>query len=611
MESGSAATGALAGFIDKGEEAYLNALAELAARSLEVQGALITVLDGEHLWFKARCGIEGEGAPLANSLAERVICLQQTVVIPDLTAEETFPAEVHAYRELGMRFYAGTPIRGPVGLRGTLCLFDSEPRHDWSERRKEVLERIARLVEMHLHFRHALRERAGLQPGQGTRISSIIEEIGRLADDLTYQANHDILTGLLNRRGFEKEVARHVANPYSGSEYSLLYLDLDQFKLVNDVCGHPVGDLLLQRFAAVFQVATPDDALMARLGDDEFAVLIPDEDGLTGEAVAEEVISRCKEVRFMHGARVFGIASSIGVVRPVSTYRTFQALLIAADSACHMAKERGGNRVVAYDPEDPHFQEQQERMESASRVRERLDDGHFALYRQRIAPVDPEDPEVKPYYEVLLRLPMDDGGVAGPGAVIPAAERFGLIAELDQWVLGTVLEALREDDGEERYAINFSGQSLTRPGFGELVLNMIHGSGVDPRRLIVEITETAAIDQLERVIDLIDGLQNLGASVALDDFGSGFSSFGYLRRLHVNCVKIDGQFVRNVHTDPLNQRIVESICGINGELGVYAVAEFVESEAVLPTLKSLGVRYAQGYAVHRPEPWVVGQPKKA
>lgn len=605
------------GYLDLGEETFLNRLTALAAETLNVRVAVITLRDGDQLWFKARHGLEGEGIALQESMSAAVYQQLCSVVVHDIPEHGEYGPGTTVYRELGLRFYAGTPITDRDGVIGSFCVLDPDPRPDWSDRETRVLEQIAELASMHLAFRQTLRERAGLPPGKGTRIGSIIEEIGKLHEDLVFQANHDLLTGVLNRRGFEVEVGRYVGSPYEGGEYSLLYLDLDQFKLVNDVCGHAVGDLLLQRFSAVVQTACPDEAVHARLGDDEFAVLIP-EDGAAGERVAEEIMARARDIRFSYGERRFGSVASIGLVRPVSSYQTFQALLIAADSACHLAKEQGGNRMVVYDPEDLEFQAQFERMESASRVRESLDYGRFQLYRQRIEPVSVTTPVVDaagadrvweagddaPYYEVLLRQIEPDGSITGPGAVIPAAERFGLIAELDEWVLSRVLEAMAADPDGARYAVNLSGQSLNRPGFDQVVLDKVREAGIDPTRLMVEITETAAIAQLDRVTDLIDGLQTLGASVALDDFGSGFSSFGYLKKLHVDCVKIDGQFIRNLDHDALSQRIVESICGVNAELGVYAVAEFVETETVLPLLARLGVRYAQGFALHRPEPWV-------
>jgi diguanylate cyclase (GGDEF)-like protein/PAS domain S-box-containing protein len=427
-----------------------------------------------------------------------------------------------------------------------------------------------------------------------------------LAREMSYQATHDALTGLYNRRAFEERLGQLLTRAkMDRSQHVLLYLDLDQFKIVNDACGHPAGDQLLRQLAAVLQKEVRQKDVLARLGGDELGILLTDCPDTAGEVVANKILRSVSDFRFTWKERLFTISASIGLVPFGSESESAASILSAADAACYTAKDKGRNRVLVYQLNDIELNQRRSQMLWVTRLKQALDDDRFALFSQPIVPIGPGTSFVL-QHEILLRLREEDGALVPPGAFIPAAERYGLMPAIDRWVVRKTLQWLaahRADPGlAESYGINLSGQSLSDAGFLEFVLQEIGRSGIAPGRLSFEVTETAAVAALDSAIQFIQALKDKGCHFMLDDFGSGWSSFAYLKNLPVDFLKIDGSLVRDMAHDALDEAMVRAINEIGHVLGIATIAEFVENEAILEKLKALGVDYAQGYAIGRPAP---------
>jgi diguanylate cyclase (GGDEF)-like protein len=415
-----------------------------------------------------------------------------------------------------------------------------------------------------------------------------------LALELAYQASHDELTGLINRREFEARLAGAAAGE---TPHALMYLDLDRFKVVNDTCGHAAGDALLRELGGSLRAAAPQEATVARLGGDEFGVLLPCADDRVAARAAEALRVAVERLRFRWGERSFRIGVSIGLV-PVARDATVAELLAAADTACYAAKDAGRNRVHAGDSNDAELRRRRDELGWVARLHAALDAGRFALWRQPIRALDGGGE----HHEMLLRMHDEQGRLVLPGEFIPAAERHGLMPELDRWVVEHACAWLARTPEAGMHALNLSGQTLSDLGFHAFVSDALARHDVAPARLCFEITETAAIRQPECALESIQALRAAGCRFALDDFGSGLASFAYLKRLPVDLLKIDGAFVRRIHEDPVDRELVRAANGLAHLMGMRTVAEYAESEAVLAVLRELGVDYAQGYAIGRPEP---------
>lgn len=421
-------------------------------------------------------------------------------------------------------------------------------------------------------------------------------------EELAYQASHDALTGLHNRRAFERQLEEALAALARGGEArALLYIDLDQFKLVNDTCGHSAGDQLLREITAVMRRSCID-GFLARLGGDEFGLLL--EDGLEGaRRRAEKLIDSIHAHVFSYEGRHFQLGASIGVVAISQAGQNIDELLIAADQACYAAKDKGRNRVEVYSSEDGYYQSQRAQFLSVAQIASALREGRLTLHYQRIVPLQPGLGE---HVEILLRLVSDQGRLISPGVFIPAAERFNLMPQVDRWVVDQVCRILGEETSELAadtvFAVNLSGVTLSADDLGEYVADCITRYAVDPARLCFEITETAAIGNLDRALAFIARVRGMGATVALDDFGSGLSSFAYLRQLQVDYLKIDALFVRNLHQDARDYAVVRSIMEVARVHGMKTIAEYVHKPVIADLLREMGVDYAQGYALHEPEP---------
>lgn len=423
----------------------------------------------------------------------------------------------------------------------------------------------------------------------------------KLARQLSHQATHDVLTGLFNRLEFERQLTTALESARTEqAKHALCYLDLDQFKIVNDTCGHVAGDELLRQLAVLLQKTVRSSDVVARLGGDEIGILLKYCELEVARNVAENIRSTIKAFRFAWEDRTFEIGACVGLVAVVPDSRSVTELLSAADMACYAAKEHGRNRVHVFQAEDRELERRRGEMQWVSRITDAIDNDRFCLYYQPIVPLDGPD---QPLYEVLIRMRDEDGTVIPPMAFIPAAERYGLMTAIDRWVVARTFDyasGLQVGRSPFNCTINLSGQSMGDDTFLEYVLNELQRSGAPPEQICFEITETAAVANLARATEFITTLRERGCRFALDDFGSGLSSFGYLKNLTVDFLKMDGCFVRDMISDPVNEAMVKAINQIGHVMGIRTIAEFVESPAILDALRRIGVDYAQGFHVSEP-----------
>ncbi|NWG39034.1 MAG: EAL domain-containing protein [Hydrogenophilaceae bacterium] len=433
------------------------------------------------------------------------------------------------------------------------------------------------------------------------------ERIDQATARLIYQAAHDSLTGLVNRREFELRLDRAVvASQQHGRTHALCYMDLDQFKIVNDTCGHAAGDEMLCQLSLLLKALMRERDTLARLGGDEFAILLENCDLDDALKVAEQCRAAVQRYHFKWENRIFGVGASIGLVMIDRDAGTAANLLSSADAACYVAKDRGRNQIHVYEQKDSDLVRHRNEMLWVSRIHKALDDKRLRLFWQEIRPVSPTAEEAR-HFELLLRMQDEDGKLVLPMAFIPAAERYSLMPQIDSWVLETTLNACgifldQSIRGNCVFAINLSGVSLKSLEFRNHLISLLQSREHLGKHLCFEITETAAIGNLAVVNDFIQNLKQIGCRFALDDFGSGLSSFTYLKNLNVDFLKIDGAFVKNMATDSVDYSMVEAIHRIGQQVGLKTVAEYVESEAVMACLRKIGVDFAQGSYLHRPEP---------
>lgn len=431
-----------------------------------------------------------------------------------------------------------------------------------------------------------------------------VTEQRRLSQEVAFQATHDELTGLGNRRAFEQALSQCFDQVRTEPErrHVVCYLDLDEFKVVNDTCGHTAGDELLRQVAQLFRQELHSQDHLCRIGGDEFGMVLLDLSVEQALRVAERLQHRLSSYRFAWRDQNFGVGVSIGMVALDVGSESVGALLQAADSACYVAKDAGRGRIHVYASDDPALAQRYGVMEWVSRIERALQQDRFVLYAQPIVPIHPQS-AAGLHCEFLLRMHDDAGNVVLPGQFMPAVERYHLAHRVDRWVFNRVLQWMEaHHEVMELGAINLSGQSLGDDMFMTHVLDTLAHTRLPCHKLCFEITETAAIGNLHTAQRFIATLRGLGCKLSLDDFGSGLSSFAYLRTLPVDVLKIDGQFVRDIATDAVSLAMVRSIHEIGCLMGKATVAEFVESPAILALLRGLDVHYAQGYAVGHPMP---------
>lgn len=438
----------------------------------------------------------------------------------------------------------------------------------------------------------------------GVLVFHDVSESRELNRRLSYHASHDILTGLVNRAEFESRLERALKSAKAReASYALCYLDLDQFKIVNDSCGHSAGDALLGQLGALLKAKIRWRDTLARLGGDEFGVLL--ESCSLDEAMktAEVLRSAIAEFKFMWDDRSFRLGVSIGVVPITADNEDVAALLSAADSACAAAKEAGRNRIHSFQENDIDLMRRRREMQWAARINNALEENRFELFRQTIQPLQSDEDGA--HYEILLRMRDESGGIIAPGLFIEAAERYSITPNIDRWVIRNAFRWLvSEADERERLvlcSINLSGQSLGDDKFLPFVIEQFQMSGLDATKICFEITETAAIASYSQANRFINALKELGCKFALDDFGTGLSSFGYLKHFPVDYLKIDGSFVKEILHDPIDREMVRSINEIGHLTGKKTIAEFAENEEIITMLKGMGIDYAQGYGVAEPK----------
>ena len=527
-----------------GRVLYLNPVAETLTGFTQAEGA------GKPIEIVYRIQDQTTGNPLANPVR---LCLAEDTVISGVnlaqlvsTAGRTYAVEETA-----------APIRGRAGKTiGAVLVF-----HDVTEARETSRK-------------------------------------------LAYQATHDTLTGLVNRREFERQVEEVLQDAKAnGTENAFCYTDLDQFKVVNDTCGHIAGDGLLVELATMLRHRVRECDTIGRLGGDEFGILMRNIPLSEARALAEDIRNRVRDYRYLWENQTFEVGISIGVV-PIRPDTPAAADIFSnADIACFVAKDKGRNQIHVSSLDDVEQARRHLEMQWSVRIPSALENDRFVLHFQKISPLDATSDEA-PRCELLVRMLEEDGSLILPGRLIPAAERFRHMPEIDRWVIRNALKLIVQHGkelGMAAYAINLSGQSLGQEELLDFVKREILRSGVKPGLITFEITETSAIRNVSHAARFMTELKKMGCQFALDDFGSGLSSFGYLKMLPVDYLKIDGSFVRNMLHDDHDHSIVVAINQIAKTLKIGCVAEFIEDEATLLALKEIGVDYGQGYFLHRPE----------
>ncbi len=433
-----------------------------------------------------------------------------------------------------------------------------------------------------------------------------ITETYLLAEQLKYQVHHDGLTGLYNRYHFEQQLVMALKEVKDNArEHALFFLDLDQFKLINDTVGHEAGDAAIVYSAELLEQLIPEKATLARTDGDEFAILLCDCDEDEVNQFAQSILNGFNQSQFMWRGIHFNLNCSIGIRKIDSTAESVQKINAQADTACHLAKEEGRNRAHFYNCDDEYFRHRELEMACVCQVYDALANDRLELYAQPILDIAPA-PSDKLHFEILVRLRDDKNELMSPGIFIPAIERYNLAHLVDREVFKQTLawfEArLDVIDKLGRCSINLSGQSMGDKDFIDFLIDLLQNTSVPTEKICIEITETAAVGNMQQASQLFTRLKRLGCKIALDDFGSGLSSFAYLKTLPLDIVKIDGCFVRDMHQNEVDYILVQSIHNLVKQLGKQTVAEFVENEEILSCLVGLGVDYAQGYLISPPQP---------
>jgi diguanylate cyclase (GGDEF)-like protein/PAS domain S-box-containing protein len=433
-----------------------------------------------------------------------------------------------------------------------------------------------------------------------------VTELRGLARQMSYQASHDALTGLINKREFERRLAESIEASRGGTQTHIMcYLDLDRFKAVNDTCGHLAGDNMLREVASLLRDAVRDSDTVARLGGDEFGILLLSCPLQKARQIAGDICRSVNDYRFVWKDRIFSIGVSVGLVEVGRESGEIEDVMSAADSACYVAKQNDGSHVHVYSARDEAVARHSGEIQWLQRLQSALRDGLFELYAQPIVAAR-EGGADGPALEVLLRLRDESGRMAAPGEFMQAAERYRLMSLVDRWVVQTALSALasgviRLPDGKS-VAINLSGQTLGDPSFLEFVVETLDRTGVSPSQVCFEVTENSVIGNLDLAQRFIGVLHGMGCQFALDDFGNDLGAFSNLKNLSMDYIKIDGTFMRDLSHDAVNQAMVAAIVRLARTLNFRLIAEQVEDGASLEMARGMGIDFAQGYVIGRPEP---------
>jgi len=441
----------------------------------------------------------------------------------------------------------------------------------------------------------------------GTVVSFVdITDRKQAEKTIRHMAYHDALTGLVNRNEFEVRMADALKSVQKeGLKHALLYLDLDQFKVVNDSSGHEAGDELLKLLAEIIQKPVPEDGVVARLGGDEFGVILHNCTAEYAEKIANEIIHHIREFRFTWMDKTYSIGASIGIAIMDHESQTTSEVLKTADMACYMSKDLGRNRVHLFALGDAELMKRETEMSLVSHIHDALDNDRFVLFKQLIKPTHDSSKDKK-LYEIFVRMINDDGDIVTASNFVASAEKYNLMPEIDRWVIRKIFsraDKFKNTEEKQLFFINLSGTSLNNESFLAFVEEQFARSDVDPAKICFEVTETAAIANITHAQKFIHAVKKLGCCFALDDFGSGLSSFSYLKELDVDFLKIDGAFTRDILTDQKDLSIVEAITQLGKSMGILTIAEFVENDEIMQKITDIGVGFGQGYGIQPPHPW--------
>lgn len=433
-----------------------------------------------------------------------------------------------------------------------------------------------------------------------------VTEVRTMEKRLSYQASHDALTGLINRREFEVRLKQTIRNAQAEQlNHSICFLDLDKFKIINDTSGHAAGDEFLKQISRTIQSQLRQTDVLARLGGDEFAIILDSCSVYQATNICNQILKTIKETRFNWGKNSFESGASIGIVPINHMTVSVSEVMSSVDAACYEAKDKGRNRIQVFEPDNAEYIKHQAETSWIQKIKTAISENHFELYFQEIQNINSSYPTPKTV-ELLIRL-NDEEEVIYPDSFIPTAERYNLMPVIDEWVISNTFDFIgqyyEKNQEDIRVAINLSGQSLSDDNVLNSITTKLRKNKKLKKELICfEITETAAIANMSKAIEFIANIKQMGCKFSLDDFGSGLSSFSYLKNMPVDNIKIDGIFIREINIDETNRIFVESIHNISKIMGIKTTAEYVENEEILQCIKSIGIDYAQGYHISRPEP---------
>lgn len=445
---------------------------------------------------------------------------------------------------------------------------------------------------------------------------NLLEVMAKKASRIIH-THHDSLTGLVNRGGFESSLLASLASTQSNNvQHVLLHINIDQLHVINDLMGYQEGDVLIRRVAKCLQAVLRDSDVVSRIGGGEFAVLLQNCDARQGYSVAEKIRNSVRELTVVSAQRTLDVSVCIGISQVNKDTDGIVGVMAASEIACKAAKDSGRDRVEIFEEDNTTLVRRSEEIEWIGRVQEALRDDQFVLYCQPVMPI--EKGSRPPHFEVLIRLRDKDGKILLPGDFLPAAERYQLMPMIDRWVIHRSFKVLAErwdsvSAADPVFCINLSGQSFTNPGFQPFVADEIRDSGIPPQNICFEVTETAAISNIDDAVRFMTALKTLGCRFSLDDFGAGLSSFGYLKVLPVDYLKIDGSFVREIVSDEISRSMVEAMCQIGRTMNLATVAEFVGDDETVDALRTIGVDYVQGFHIGKPAEiggvleWLEGQ----
>jgi diguanylate cyclase (GGDEF)-like protein len=558
------------GLLDTPAEERFDAFARLARAVADTPIAVFSMVDAERQWFKAREGLDASQTPRDQAFcAHAILTPHQVLVVEDATQDPRFADNPLVTGQPGIRFYAGAPVRAPSGQPvGTLCVIDTTPRampDGLAQRLADLARGVSEMLTLHTALKHLY----GL-------------------------VTHDSLTGLLNRRGFDQALARLDPATRTGS---VLLLDLDGFKAINDLLGHAMGDAALMAVAARLADTVRDGGDVARLGGDEFAVLT--QPGVRVGTLARRILAALAAPIVVDG-QTLRVGTSIGIARFPADGATPEAMLRAADAALYAAKAAGKGGIVHASGASHDHAASLGRQGIIAMLRAALDGPSQAPFTLAWQPIIDTRSGLPRSYEALIRWPLGNGTTLMPGSFIPLAEKTGLIARLDRWVLRAATAAAAASGLETRISVNLSPPNLLLADLEDVVDDALERSGLAPNRLVLEITETMLVRDHAAVRGMIDRLRARGLLVALDDFGEGASSFNYLRDLPVDKVKLDRRFVHAATTSPRATTLLAGVIRLVRELGAVSIAEGVETREQAEMLKSLDIDGMQG--------WYFGEP---